>query len=455
MSQKDNIEDLARKPGIDSEGSSSQLDRSKRTADAVGTKHYDGVSNADTDDLEARSKEKNKEIIEDDDNEEEVKGKVTGILKKNPIFKIIAIISGASSFVSLLLFIVIFIAPLISLGIIDIGDLGGGIGGSSSLSYSDIGNSSSYWWPIGGSEITVIDGKEYATGSPTCTYISSNFGLRELDNTSDNHSGMDISCAPSNEHNVIATLSGTVETVVNAYQEGRNQAAGYGNYVKIKHDNGDSTIYAHMYLNSIKVSVGDEVKQGQVLGKMGNSGDSTGTHLHFEIRSGGTAVDPANYISSDNPRPESSRVNYIDGSSNKQSVCLTLKANGFSTNGTIALMTNINHESGFDYTAYNANDNGGPSYGLCQWHNERYTNLQNSYPNNYNTIGGQIQYLMYELENGYSGLYNNLLEGSLTPSELTYQFCKNFERPADAENSCRARSNNAVNFTEYVINNCQ
>lgn len=381
--------------------------------------------------------------------------KLKGLWKKASIKTKLIIIAVGAGFIMNMIFIVIMIAPLMSLGIIDIGGLSGGTGGSSSLSYSDVGNSSSYWWPIGGSEITVIDGKEYATGSPTCTYISSNFGLRELDNTSNNHSGMDISCAPSNQHNVIATLNGTVEMVVNSYSEGRNQAAGYGNYVKIKHDNGDSTIYGHMYLNSIKVSIGDQVKQGQVLGKMGNSGNSTGTHLHFEIRSGGSPVDPANYISLDNPRPESSRVNYVGGTSNKQSVCLTLKANGFSTNGTIALMTNIYYESSFDYTSYTANDNGGPSYGLCQWHNERYTNLQNSYPNNYNTIEGQIQYLIYELENGYSGLYNNLLDGSLEPSELTYQFCKNFERPDDTENTCKSRGDNAVDFTEYVTNNCQ
>lgn len=360
---------------------------------------------------------------------------------------IIAVITG---FAMTLIFIVIMIAPLINLGIIDISDFGGTDGSSSHLSYSDV--KSSYWWPIGSSETTVVDGKEYATGDPACTYISSEFGLRELDDANDNHSGMDISCAPSNEHNVIAALDGTVETVVNSYPEGRNESAGYGNYVKIKHNDGNSTIYAHMYLDSIKVNVGDHVEQGQVLGKMGNSGNSTGTHLHFEIRTNGTAVDPANFISSEYSRPKSSTINYVGGTSNKQTVCLSLKANGVSTNGTIALVTNIYHESSFDPNVFG---DGGTSYGLCQWHNERYTNLQVTFPNNYQTIEGQIQYLMYELKNGYTSLYNNLINGDSEPSDLTYQFCKNFERPADTENTCKARGNNAVNFTNYVINNCQ
>ncbi len=57
---------------------------------------------------------------------------------------------------------------------------------------------------------------------------------------------------------------------------------GYGNYIVIKHDNGTQTLYAHNSQNN--VSVGDVVEQGDVIGLMGSSGKSTGTHLHFEIR---------------------------------------------------------------------------------------------------------------------------------------------------------------------------
>ena len=65
----------------------------------------------------------------------------------------------------------------------------------------------------------------------------------------------------------------------------RNNGAwngGYGNYVVITHDNGTQTLYGH--LSATDVNVGDSVSQGEVIGAMGSTGDSTGPHLHFEIR---------------------------------------------------------------------------------------------------------------------------------------------------------------------------
>jgi murein DD-endopeptidase MepM/ murein hydrolase activator NlpD len=59
---------------------------------------------------------------------------------------------------------------------------------------------------------------------------------------------------------------------------------GYGNYIVIKHKNGTQTLYAH--LSSLSVGVGSYVEQGQTIGGMGNTGRSTGTHLHFEVRGG-------------------------------------------------------------------------------------------------------------------------------------------------------------------------
>lgn len=69
---------------------------------------------------------------------------------------------------------------------------------------------------------------------------------------------------------------------------------GYGCSLIIDHGNGYQTLYAHM--SSFSVSAGQAVSQGQVIGVMGSTGRSTGTHLHFEIRSGGTPLNPLNFL---------------------------------------------------------------------------------------------------------------------------------------------------------------
>lgn len=69
---------------------------------------------------------------------------------------------------------------------------------------------------------------------------------------------------------------------------------GYGNRVQIDHGNGYSTLYGHMSV--IQVLVGQRVRRGDVLGQMGNTGRSTGTHLHFEIRQGGVLLNPLNFL---------------------------------------------------------------------------------------------------------------------------------------------------------------
>lgn len=89
-----------------------------------------------------------------------------------------------------------------------------------------------------------------------------------------------------------------VGTAVYAYTDGTVVAAGwdnsYGRYVKISHGNGLETLYLH--LSSIEVSVGDKVKVGNKIAKVGNTGFSTGPHLHFEVRVNGASKSPWAYI---------------------------------------------------------------------------------------------------------------------------------------------------------------
>ena len=77
---------------------------------------------------------------------------------------------------------------------------------------------------------------------------------------------------------VYAALGG----VVTLTRGGNTWNGGYGNYIVIKHNNGTQTLYAH--LNSIGVNQGETVDRGETIGKSGNSGQSTGPHLHFEVR---------------------------------------------------------------------------------------------------------------------------------------------------------------------------
>ena len=121
---------------------------------------------------------------------------------------------------------------------------------------------------------------------PGYTKITSPFGMRTHPVTGvyKLHTGTDIG-APYGA-SFVAANDGVVS------KAGYNRA--YGNMVIIDHGGGIQTYYGH--LSSIGVSAGQSVGQGQVIGAMGSTGNSTGPHLHFEIRSGGVALNPQNYL---------------------------------------------------------------------------------------------------------------------------------------------------------------
>jgi murein DD-endopeptidase MepM/ murein hydrolase activator NlpD len=116
--------------------------------------------------------------------------------------------------------------------------------------------------------------------------ISSRFGSRRdpFLNQQGFHAGIDFAAGPGVP--VRATASGNV---VAAGWEG-----GYGNMVEIAHAGGFSTRYGH--LSSILVSLGDRVAAGDLVGRVGSTGRSTGPHLHYETRKSGRAVDPSPFL---------------------------------------------------------------------------------------------------------------------------------------------------------------
>ena len=119
---------------------------------------------------------------------------------------------------------------------------------------------------------------------PVSGTITSRFGSNESIRNH-THAGLDIA-APKGTA-IKAAASGTVTYAGNA-------GDGYGNYVIISHGNGVTTVYAHC--SSLLVSAGQTVSKGEVIAKVGSTGNSTGNHLHFEVRVNGVAYNPQYYV---------------------------------------------------------------------------------------------------------------------------------------------------------------
>lgn len=122
---------------------------------------------------------------------------------------------------------------------------------------------------------------------PGSSRITSGFGGRSspTEGASSNHQGIDIGAPTGTD--IVAAASG--EVVVSTYSYSA------GNYIMISHGGGVYTVYMHA--SKLLASVGQTVKQGQVIAKVGSTGYSTGPHLHFGIRAGGTYVNPRQYVS--------------------------------------------------------------------------------------------------------------------------------------------------------------
>ena len=112
--------------------------------------------------------------------------------------------------------------------------------------------------------------------------MTSGFGQRihPIDGTLGFHNGVDLR-APEGAP-ILAAMNGVVRSA--------GPRGGYGNAVEIDHGGGVSTIYAHA--SALSVKPGDLVTAGESLGEVGQTGKTTGPHLHFEVREQGKAIDP-------------------------------------------------------------------------------------------------------------------------------------------------------------------
>lgn len=397
-------------------------------------------------------------VIDEQKSNSNKKGMVNLALRKMPLKWKIILITVILGVLLSAVFIIILIAPLMELDIIE--KISTGNNRSSLSNYSQTSSNISYWWPIGSSETRTENGVTYADGEPVGYAVKSEFGTRNDPYTGNkaSHSGLDI--APlSGDYgtvNVIAAKSGTVIRVnndptceSNSLNESCN-GSGYGNYVEIEHQDGNTTLYGHMHKNTITVSVGDIVDQGQVIGKVGSSGRSTGMHLHFEVRENSIAVNPLNYISENNERPSATSNNVLMGSDSKQTICLTLKDNGYSNEAVAGLMGNMEAESGFRPNAVNELG----CVGIVQWCFSLANELKTTYGDSWSNIDSQLDFLLHELNNDFPSV-NSYLHGNHTAEEHAYYFCMNFERPGASHCNNGKRQNFAKNNYEYIKNNCQ
>lgn len=140
------------------------------------------------------------------------------------------------------------------------------------------------------------------------TRVASGFGYRihPIHKIRKMHTGMDFT-APTGTQ-IYATGDGVIESV-------KKSKRGYGNHVVIKHQFGYKTRYAHM--SRFNVKKGQKVKRGDVIGFVGNTGSSTGPHLHYEVEKDDRKVNPYNYYFNDLTPEEFDRMIELSSSANQ------------------------------------------------------------------------------------------------------------------------------------------
>jgi len=383
--------------------------------------------------------------------------------------------------------------------------------------YYNLTENDGFWWPIGSMETTTENGKLFASNLPALGKNNISrmgatgeaYGIKK--NPHGGNLGLDVEAGgKSNYYNVISIGDGVVKDLGDGVPEGPSDAnGGRGNYVEVDYGNGIYVRYLHLYAYSIKVSVGEQIKKGQVIGKIGHNGDSTGAHLHMDIRLNGEYVDPTEYVDPDNPRPVKKHSMVAPNSSpstpdeTKKAICQTLLASGYSNNAVAGMLVNIQAEGSFkltnlencyeeggcctrkngskygycvtpelegfgsdslytagidsgNYTKENfTNDSAG--YGLVQWtywsRKEKLYNYFKSQNKSIATLDVQLGYLLEEVK-GYAVTYK-YITGNYSAYDIANNFCLDFEKPSGFETACPARAQaHSATMLTYVENGC-
>jgi len=143
--------------------------------------------------------------------------------------------------------------------------------------------------PLSGTYVTAAEDADFLWPAPSSRYITSGFGNRKIPlyGFERLHTGVDIHGAIGTE--VLAIADGTV--IVSTFDDG------WGDYMIINHGNNILSLYAH--LNCRYIKRGESVTRGQAIGELGNSGFSSGPHLHFEMREHGKPINPFRFTFAD------------------------------------------------------------------------------------------------------------------------------------------------------------
>lgn len=245
--------------------------------------------------------------------------------------------------------------------------------------------------------------------------ITSKFGAVDKVRNNKPHEGIDI--------------AGKTGTSIGANIGGKVSSTGYnsrsGNYVYVEDAQGLKHLYAH--LSKISVAVGQLVDVGQELGKMGSTGNSTGSHLHYGIYQNGKAIDPSSYVSQARNGGYASGSS-ATGSSAQATVWNFFKAKGLNDQAIAGIMGNIAQESNFN--SKSVNKSSGAS-GIFQWLGSRKTELQSyakSLGKSWDDIQVQLEFAWKELNSTEKKSLTSLQRSDLSASQHASEFDRLFER---------------------------